>query len=184
MRRLHNDISCRNRMKLQGKLISWFCSFFFLYWKRWTLVLFSIQYVSQQMGLIKYNTIQIIEFMLSISPTCFGTGVAFLGSLRTRNARRDWQNTSSSCSSRIQFFPFRLIIDLSALWLTVASVRIVVVCVHFLRQTFIDCFLSPTDTFYWPRKLIIVAAKGLGSVAFNSCCISALFFLSEIVPPS
>jgi len=34
--------------------------------------------------------------MLIISPTCFGIGVTFSGSLRTRNARCDWQNTSSA----------------------------------------------------------------------------------------
>ena len=106
MRRLHNDIPYRNRIKLQGKLISWFCSFFLLCCKRWTLVLFSIQYVSQQMGLIKYNTNHTTQFMISISPTCFGTGLTFSGSLRTRNVRCDWQNTSYSCSSRIHFFPF------------------------------------------------------------------------------
>jgi len=100
--------------------------------------------------------------MLSIDPTCFGTGVTFSGSLRSGYARCHWQNTSSSCSSRIPFFPLRVIIDLSALWLAAASVRIVTVCVHFQRQTFICCSLSPAETSYWPRKLIIMAAVGLG----------------------
>jgi hypothetical protein len=115
--------------------------------------------------------------MLRISPMCFGTGVTFSGILRTWNARCDWQNISSSCSSRIQFFPFRPIIDLSALWLTASSVRIVAVCVHFLRRTFIYCFLSPAETFYWPRKLINMAAKGLGCLSlFYSCRVSAVSF--------
>jgi len=125
------------------------------------------------MGLtkIQYNTNHTTQFMISISPTCFGTGVTFSGSLWTRNARCDWQNTSSYCSSRIQLFPFRLIIDPSALCLGAASVRIVAVCVHFLRQTFIYCILSPAGTFYWPRKLITMAAKFLGclSLCYSSC---------------
>ena len=116
----------------------------------------------------KYSTIKIIHHIhVKNQPYMFRHWSDISGILRTRNARCDWQNISSSCSSHIQFFLFRLTVDLSALWLAASSLRIVAVCVHFQRRTFIYCFLSPAETFYWPRKLINRGCEGFGlSVAF------------------
>jgi len=62
------------------------------------------------------------------------------------------------------FFPFRLIIDISALWLAAASVR------TFPAPDYHILFLI----FYWPRKLIIVAVMGLGCLSLFYSCASAV----------